>query len=104
MKKTTFLLLVFALMVAVQTASALDALAAYRSNTGSCTSNALNCPKIRTWSSVSNIWGSEVELATAGSPVSNLVVKVSPFLNKTVLVTQSIDGNLDAYVCTTNCA
>ena len=87
--------------------AASDAVVAYRSNTGSCASDALNCPKIRIWNSTSNgSWGPEVELATAGSPIRWAVAKQSTTSPKMVIVTSSDDFNLDAYVCprTANCS
>ncbi|HUL51693.1 MAG TPA: LamG-like jellyroll fold domain-containing protein, partial [Verrucomicrobiae bacterium] len=77
-----------------------DGIVAYRSTTGTSTSN----PKIRTWSRTgSGSWGSEVELTSAGSPIRDLVLKYSPVSGKIVLVTLSDDGFLDAYVCTDDC-
>jgi len=87
------------LLMFVTEISATNATAAYRSNTGSCATNLLNCPKIREWNSAgAGSWGSEVELATAGSPVREAVIMYSPISPKQVLVTQSDDGQLDAYV------
>jgi hypothetical protein len=77
-----------------------DAFSAYRSSSGS----GANFPKVRFWnSSGSGSWGSEVELPTAGSPVREAVIKQSPVSRKIVLVTESDDGYLDAYVCGQNC-
>ncbi len=103
MKKILFFVLLM-LLIQISIVYATDAMVAYRSNTGSCTSNALNCPKIRFWNSSGNgSYGSEIELATAGSPIRNLIVKHSPISNKIVIVTQSDDGNLDAFVCNSGC-
>lgn len=97
-------LFIFLFLLMLEVAEASDAIIAYRSNTGSCASNVLNCPKIRIWNStVNGTWGSEVELETAGSPVREAVVKYSNLSSKAVLVTLSDDGNLDAYVCMTGC-
>jgi parallel beta-helix repeat protein len=77
-----------------------DAITAYRSNSGSGVSS----PKVRFWnSSGSGSWGSEIELPSAGSPVRETVVKYSPVSSKIVLVTQSDDGFLDGYACSSNC-
>ncbi|HSB47446.1 MAG TPA: NosD domain-containing protein [Candidatus Bilamarchaeum sp.] len=74
---------------------------AYRSANGSGTS----FPKVRFWnSSGAGSWGSEIELPTAGSPVREAVVKESPVSTKIIVVTQSDDGNIDAYACFANCA
>ncbi len=99
-------ILLFVIIVLLATPSnAADAIMAYRSNTGSCAANALNCPKVRIWSSDgSGSWGSEAELPTAGSPIREALVRHSSASQKIVLVTQSDDGFLDAYVCTSNCA
>lgn len=84
---------------------ATDAIIAYRSGTGSCATELTNCPKIRIWNSNgTGSWGSEIELATAGSPVRAAVVKASPVSGKIVLVAQANDGFLDAYVCMSNCS
>ncbi len=89
------------LILIISISYATDAIAAYRSNTGTST---LSSPKIRYWnSSGTGTWGAEVELPTAGSPIRYLVIKTSPISNKTVLVTLSDDGYLDAYVCNSNC-
>ncbi len=88
------------MLMLVCAAFATDAIAAYRSNTGT---NGLNSPKIRIWNSTTNAWGSEVELPTAGSPIRYITMKTSPLSGKTVIVTQSDDGYLDAYACISNC-
>ncbi|MCW1300067.1 MAG: hypothetical protein QXP04_04780 [Candidatus Nanoarchaeia archaeon] len=101
--KSKFLLALsfFILTFTLSPVSATDAIIAYRSNTGTY---GLNSPKIRFWnSSNAGSWGSEIELPTAGSPIREVIVKYSPVSEKIVLVTQSDDGYLDAYVCTSNC-
>ncbi|MFH1394103.1 MAG: right-handed parallel beta-helix repeat-containing protein [Candidatus Micrarchaeota archaeon] len=84
-----------------------DAFMAYSSNTGACAGNLLNCPKIKLWNSSAaggaGSWGSEVELATAGSPVIYVSAKWSPISDKKIIISQSEDGYLDAYVCMSNC-
>ncbi len=104
-KTRIFLLLLAALLaLASQFASASSAIIGYRAGTGTCTGNALNCPKIRFWTAAgAGSWGSQVELATAGSPVREAVVKYSPISSKVVLVTESDDGFLDLYACQSNC-
>jgi hypothetical protein len=92
-------ILLFALSILPSDAFANNATAAYRSNTGACAGNLLNCPKIREWNSTgAGSWGSEVELATAGSPIRELNHRYSPISPKRIFVTQSDDGQLDAYV------
>ena len=100
------LLLVLALMFLIsEIAYASDAFIAYRSNSGACATNLLNCPKIRLWNSTGNgSWGSEIELPTASSPVRYAVAQWSPISDKRVVVTQSDDGNLDETDgCTPSC-
>ncbi|MEM3173211.1 MAG: FixH family protein, partial [Candidatus Nitrosotenuis sp.] len=77
-----------------------SAIAAYISTTGS----GMSFPKIRVWdSSGTGTWKSEVELASAGSAVTNTIIKYSPTTNRIILVTMSTDDKLDAYVCDGNC-
>ena len=76
---------------------------AYRSNTGSCAVNLLNCPKYREWNTFNLAWSSEVELPTAGSPVRFAWLEFSPVSTKRVIVTLSDDGFLDSYVCSSAC-
>ncbi|MFN7991240.1 MAG: NosD domain-containing protein, partial [Candidatus Micrarchaeia archaeon] len=100
-EKKRILVFLAALLVIAQFAYASDAVIAYRSGSGSGAS----FPKIKFWnSSGSGSWGSEIELPTAGSPVREAVIKASNISTKLVLVTQSDDGNLDAYVCLADCA
>jgi hypothetical protein len=76
-------------------AAAANVTVAYRSNTLS----GLNFPKIRVWNSSGvGSWGPEVELPTAGSPVREAIIKFSSYSPKRIVVTQSDDGLLDAYV------
>jgi len=70
------------------------AMVAYRSNTGT---NLLNSPKVRVWNNQSG-WGNEVELASAGSPIRFVKLAFSPVSSKRIIVTESDDGYLDAYV------
>lgn len=93
-------LLALFLILLISFTYATDAIAAYRSNTGT---NTLSSPKIRYWNSTSSAWGSEVELPTAGSPIRHIRVRTSSASDKTLIVTLSDDGNLDAYVCNSNC-
>lgn len=73
---------------------------AYRSSTGS---NTINSPKTRTWDGSS--WGGEAEQATAGSPIRVVRMAWSPIeANTRIVVTESDDGWLDAYVCTPTCS
>ncbi len=82
---------------------AANATAVYRSNTGSCATNATNCPKIRFWNSTGNgDWSNETELPTAGSPIEWTVIRFSNVSSKRVIVTQSADGQLDGYVSYNN--
>jgi hypothetical protein len=71
----------------------------YRSATGV---NGLNSPKLK-FMNDSSIYGGEIELPSAGSPVRSQVLKKSPISNKMILITSSDDGYLDSYVCTLNC-
>ncbi|MEK6963534.1 MAG: LamG domain-containing protein [Nanoarchaeota archaeon] len=103
----TFLLVLLVILVLLGTtlAEAANATVVYRSNTGSCASNALNCPKIRAWDSTGGgSWGSAVELPTAGSPVRYAVIRFSNVSSKRALVTSSDDGFLDGYVSYNNTA
>ncbi len=69
------------------------AMIAYISNTLS----GLNTPKIRVWNNETG-WGGEIELASAGSPVRFVRLVFSPISPKRIIITQSDDGLLDAYV------
>jgi len=70
------------------------AMIAYRSNTGT---NGLNSPKYKMWNNETS-WGNEIELASAGSPITFVKVVFSPVSSKRIIVTQGNDGYLDAYV------
>jgi len=95
-----FLVLIVLGAFFVQSAAASDAVVAYRSNTGSGT----NLPKLKFWNSSGNgSWGSEIELPNANSSIQLLMLRSYPALGKLVLVTESNDALLDAYVCTSNC-
>src|SRR6059036_3099207 len=73
-----------------------EAAIAYRSNTGTST---VSSPKTRSWDGSS--WGSEAEASTAGSPIRAIRVAPSPMSSSwRIIVTESDDGWLDAYVCT----
>ncbi|MEM4216082.1 MAG: right-handed parallel beta-helix repeat-containing protein, partial [Candidatus Anstonellales archaeon] len=79
----------------------LDGIIAYRSNTGAY---GLSSPKIRFWNSTGNgNWSNEIELQAVGSPIRYAIIKWSPISSKKVLITQSDDGYLDAFVCMENC-
>lgn len=71
----------------------------YASSSG----NGINYPKYREWDPSTKSWGSEVELASAGSPVRNAWLEFSPVSSKRVAVVLSDDGTLDSYVCDNNC-
>src|SRR2546422_1181359 len=72
---------------------------AYRSNTGS---NTINSPKARTWDG--STWSAEVEQANANNPIRVVRMAWSPTdANTRIIVTESDDGFLDAYVCTPTC-
>jgi len=76
-----------------------DAAIGYRSNTGTNTVNSL---KTRTWDS--SAWNVESEQATAGSPIRVVRMAWSPVeANTRIVVTESDDGWLDAYVCNPTC-
>src|SRR5881296_3440837 len=76
-----------------------EAAIAYRSNTGTST---VSSPKTRSWDGSS--WGSEAEASTAGSPIRAVRVAPSPMSSSwRIIVTESDDGWLDAYVCTPTC-
>jgi hypothetical protein len=70
------------------------AMVAYISNTGT---NGLNSPKVKIWNNETG-WGNEIELDSAGSPVRLVKLAFSPKSSKRIVVTQSDDGYLDAYV------
>ncbi|MEM4336345.1 MAG: right-handed parallel beta-helix repeat-containing protein, partial [Candidatus Anstonellales archaeon] len=79
----------------------LDGIIAYRSNTGVY---GVYSPKIRFWNSTGNgNWSNEIELQAVGSPIRYAIIKWSPISSKKVLITQSDDGYLDAFVCMENC-
>jgi hypothetical protein len=105
--KTRIALVVFALLLCAELTYANDAIVAYRSNTGSCgTDPATNCPKIKFWDSSDGYWGSwgsEIELPNSGSTVRYVRVTQAPIATKTIIVTQSVDSYLDAYVCMMDC-
>ncbi|MDP3741961.1 MAG: hypothetical protein Q8R15_01465 [Candidatus Micrarchaeota archaeon] len=104
MRMLYFLLFLLVIFSFISLATAADAVAAYRSNTGSCSSSDLNCVKVRFWNSLGyGNWSSEVELASASSEVRDMKIKYSPLSSKIILVTLSDDGYLDSYVCTANC-
>ncbi|MEM3814494.1 MAG: hypothetical protein QW771_00105 [Candidatus Micrarchaeia archaeon] len=70
--------------------------AVYRSNTGTFTTSS---PKLKNWSSAgTGSYSAEFELPTAGSPIRYALIKYSPVSPKRVIITQSDDGYLDAYV------
>jgi len=72
---------------------------AYRSNTGA---NTFSSPKTRTGDG--STWSAEAEQATAGSPIRAVRMAWSPIAPTTrIIVTQSDDGWLDAYVCAPSC-
>src|SRR5438552_3591757 len=76
-----------------------EAAIAYRTNTGT---NTVSSPKTRSWDGSS--WGSEGEQSTAGSPIRAVRVAPSPISSSwRIIVTESDDGWLDAYVCTPTC-
>src|SRR5207247_2487947 len=67
---------------------------AYRSNTGSST---INSPKTRTWDG--STWSAEAEQANANNPIRVVRMAWSPTdANTRIIVTESDDGFLDAYV------
>jgi hypothetical protein len=108
MKHTGFILVVavllcFAgLLLSIDIASASDGIIGYISTTGT---NSASSPKIRLWNNSGNgSWGSEVELASAGSPLRFVIVKQSPIDSKIVLASLSNDGFIDTYVCLWNCS
>jgi len=77
-----------------------EAAIAYRSNTSA---NGVNSPKTRMWDGTA--WGGEAEQSTAGSPIRVVRMAWSPTAaNTRMVVTQSDDGWLDAYVCTPACS
>jgi len=109
LKRIEFVVISVTLLIALFFISAFNVIAtdgfvAYRSNTSV---NALNSPKIRYWNNTANggngSWSSEIELASAGSPVRKVVLKESPVDSKIVMVSLSDDGFLDGYVCMKNC-
>ena len=76
-----------------------EAEVAYRSDTGTST---VSSPKTRTWDG--STWSGETEQSTAGSPIREVRMAWSPTAFSTrIIVTQSDDGWLDAYVCTPSC-
>ncbi len=78
---------------------AVEAEIAYRSNTGT---NTVSSPKTRTGDG--STWSAEAEQASAGSPIRAVRMAWSPTAPTTrIIVTQSDDGWLDAYVCTPTC-
>ena len=76
-----------------------EAMAAYRSNTGTFT---VSSPKNRT--SDGSSWSADTEQATAGSPIRQVRMAYSPRTSsERIFVTLSDDGLLDAYVCNPSC-
>jgi len=72
---------------------------AYRSTTGSSGTSA---PKNRTLEGTS--WSAATEQPTAGSSIRAVRMAWSPVkADERILVTQSSDGGIDAYVCNTTC-
>ena len=74
-----------------------DAFIAYRSNT----SSGLSFPKSRLWDGDTGAWGSESEMATAGSDIRWVRTAVCPISERAlekIVVTLSDDGYLNAYV------
>jgi hypothetical protein len=72
---------------------------AYRSNTGAST---VNGPKTRAWDG--STWTGETEQPTAGSPLRAVRMAWSSTSSTArIVVTESNDGWLDAYVCTPAC-
>jgi hypothetical protein len=83
-----------------ESTDSVEASIAYRSNTGT---NTVNSPKTRTWDG--SAWSGATEEATAGSPLRGVRMAWSPVSFTTrIIVTESDDGWLDAYVCTPSCA
>jgi len=81
---------------ASSTTAKTNAFIAYRDSTTS-----LNTPKERTWTGDTATWGSQSEMATAGSPVRFARVAYCPKEQKSfekIVVTLSDDGQLDAYI------
>jgi len=73
-----------------------NAFISYRDSTTS-----LNTPKERTWTGDTATWGSQNEMATAGSPVRFTRTAYCPIENRSfekIVVTLSDNGYLDAYV------
>ncbi|MGV8085992.1 MAG: hypothetical protein ACP5N1_00020 [Candidatus Woesearchaeota archaeon] len=61
-------------------------------------------PAIRFWNSSNfGVFSSEIQLPNSGSNIRQNIIKMSPVSSKTVIITSSDDGNLDAYVCMYNC-
>jgi len=80
------------------TTSKTNALIAYRSNTGT---NGLYSPKYRIWTGNSALWGSEIELPNAGSPVRWVRVEYCPVKSRgyeVIVMTISDDRYYDLYI------
>ncbi len=76
-----------------------EAAIAYRSNTGA---DLVMSPKTRTWDG--SAWAAESEQPTAGSSIRAVREAFSPVTSGLrIIVTQSDDGWLDAYVCAPAC-
>lgn len=97
-KKILIILMLLIVLSLIPIVEATNAMIVYRSNTGACAANPLNCPKVREWNSATGTWGAETELATAGSPIRFVRIAFSPVSGKLVIITQSDDALLDAYV------
>ncbi|VVB50794.1 Uncharacterised protein [uncultured archaeon] len=81
--------------------SAPNMVVAYTSSTGT---SGTSSPKIKFRNDTdATIFDPEIELPTAGSPVRYVIIKYSPVSGKMVLISESDDGWLDAYVCLANC-
>jgi len=90
-------MLFLAILVFSQIAMASNAVIAY-AGPGSVS------PRLKFWdSSGSGSWGSEVSLTGSASAVTFAIIKASPVSQKLVLVTLDTNGNLNGYVCMSNC-
>ena len=77
--------------------------AAYRSNSGTCPTNSLNCPKYREYTASTTSWSSEVELPTIGENVRSVIFLQNPVNSQRVIIAFGTAGNIHLFKCGAGC-